>query len=266
MTVCIGALCADAQGTPWRAAVVASDRMVTMGGLMEFEHEYPKVVEVTNRVLALVAGDALRGAQLVRTVRGLIPATPTTVEIIAAAAAAAYSEQRRAQVQAEFFTPRGIAMADFYNGLQQRLLPQIAGMLDQQAAGFDYGVEVLIAGMDDEGAHIHAIRNPGAGSNYASIGYTAIGSGALHALQAMIGFDHMGEQSLNDTVFQVYVAKRRAEVAPGVGQDTDVAVITAEGCMFLDQSVLEQLSRLYGEHQKPFSERFRAKISELKLT
>jgi hypothetical protein len=35
MTVCLGALCAGADGADTSAVVVASDRMVTMGGITE---------------------------------------------------------------------------------------------------------------------------------------------------------------------------------------------------------------------------------------
>jgi hypothetical protein len=66
VTVCIGALCASRDGRAGGAVVVASDRMVTLGGLTEFEHEVPKVTVVAARAVALIAGDALRGAQLAR--------------------------------------------------------------------------------------------------------------------------------------------------------------------------------------------------------
>ena len=47
MTVCIGALCSDATDV-----VVISDRMVTLGHLTEFEHELPKINNITDRVVA----------------------------------------------------------------------------------------------------------------------------------------------------------------------------------------------------------------------
>ena len=42
MTICLGALCEDV-GSGAQAAVIASDRMVTWGGLTEFEHGMPKI-------------------------------------------------------------------------------------------------------------------------------------------------------------------------------------------------------------------------------
>jgi hypothetical protein len=46
VTIGLGALCAGTEGGGASAVVVASDRMVTMGGITEFEHEVPKVTQV----------------------------------------------------------------------------------------------------------------------------------------------------------------------------------------------------------------------------
>ena len=41
MAVCLSALCAGADGREASVVVVASDCMMTMGGITEFEHELP---------------------------------------------------------------------------------------------------------------------------------------------------------------------------------------------------------------------------------
>jgi 20S proteasome alpha/beta subunit len=154
-------------------------------------------------------------------------------------------------------------MQDFYTGLQQRLIQPLVGSIDQQVITYNYGVELLIAGVDGDGAHLHAIENPGTEEDFAQIGYAAIGSGGLHALQSMIGFGHAGMHGLNDTVFSVYASKRRAEVAPGVGKDTDLAIITEDSIQYLEQSVLKELDALYGEYQRPVMQDLKSKVAEL---
>jgi hypothetical protein len=66
----------------------------------------------------------------------------------------------------------------------------------------------------------------------------------------MIGFRHSPTAGLRETVFRVYAAKRRAEVAPGVGLDTDVAIVSASGVRFLSVSTLEGLATLYDNYGK----------------
>src|SRR5262245_36732003 len=116
MTVCIGALCSDQNKDPSQAVVVGADRMVTLGGHTEFEHEVPKILTVTDRVVALVSGDALKGGRLIRDIATQIPAGAVTVQAVAEAVAQRYTHVRQQQVQSDIFTPRGISMGQFYGG------------------------------------------------------------------------------------------------------------------------------------------------------
>jgi 20S proteasome alpha/beta subunit len=238
--------------------------MVTLGGLIEFEHEVPKVMQITDKVVALIAGDALRGSRLVREVMTQIPAGSPTVQGVADAATQRYTELRRLQIESDIFAPRGITMQDFYQGLQQRMLPQLVGGMDNHVSEFDYGVELLIAGVDDSGGRLFSLRNPGGSINdFQQIGYTGIGSGALHAVQSMIGFGHMSGRSLHESVFTVYASKRRAEVAPGVGKDTDLAIIVDAGIARLDKNMLDHLETLYQDYQRPLSQELKDEMSKL---
>ena len=255
MTICLGALCAGADGTDASAVVVASDRMVTMGGITEFEHEVPKVTQIGDRIVALAAGDALRGAQLINELRRDVHHGAQQLQNVAATAAALYAALRRQQIESEILSPRGITMQQFYQGLQQAMLPQLVINIDNLIGTFNYNLEVLIAGADDSGAHLFAITNPGGSyDDFQPIGYAAIGSGALHAVQSLIGMRQTPLRCLHETVFNVYVSKRRAEAAPGVGRETDVVMIQANAITRVEQPVLQQLDTLYQEYQRPVEE------------
>jgi hypothetical protein len=225
MTICIAALCHAEQPR----AIVAADRMVTLGGFIEFEHAVPKMTRASPYALALVAGDALIGTRIAEDAAHEVAGTSPPVADIARQLAAQYEAARRSQLEERFLVPRGLNLQSFY-GAHNTLNPQITAMLDNQMAQFNLGVEVLIAGVDGAGAHVHTVHNPGgAERQHDTIGYAAIGSGTIHALQSMIGFQHTPKADYHQTVFRVYAAKRRAEVAPGVGLDTDVAVISTRG-------------------------------------
>jgi 20S proteasome alpha/beta subunit len=267
MTICIGALCADLSGNPSKAAIVASDRMVTLAQLTEFEHEVPKISIVTDRVVALIAGDALRGSRMVREVSTSVPAGAPPVQGVAEAVAKRYAELRKEQIENDVFSPRNITMDNFYNnGLQQKMIPQLAGQIDQYVAQFDYGVSLLIVGVDDAGGHLFSLANPGGGFNdHQPIGYHAIGSGWVHAMQSLIGFAHTGARGLHETIFSVYASKRRAEVAPGVGHDTDMMIITDAGVTRIEQTRLDELETIFREYQQPVSQEMKDKVSRLEF-
>jgi len=267
MTVCIGALCAAEDGTSSGSVVVASDRMVTMGGLIEFEHEVPKLMNLTNCAVGLIAGDALRGARLGR---GLLEATQAgspPIGDLAQMAATLYGELRRKQINSEIFAPRGIAMEHFYTGgLQPSLLSTLVGLIDSQVMNWNYGVDFMIAGVDDTGGRLYIVSNPGGSyTEFGQIGFAAIGSGTIHAIQSMIGFGHTGARDLHQTLFEVYVSKRRAEAAPGVGRDTDLAIVARSGITKLDRSTLDELETLYLEYQLPAAQEVREKVAQMSI-
>jgi 20S proteasome alpha/beta subunit len=265
MTVCIGAVCCNQSGDPNKSVVVASDRMVTMGGMTEFEHETPKLVQITDRVVVLMAGDAIRGAKLVSLLPSSILPDNTSVSGIAETARQRYVQLRQQQIDIEFFVPRGISFSDFYHGLQAQINQQIVLMIEQHVVQYNYGLELLVAGVDEAGGHLHMLSNPGQENNYGQIGFCAIGSGAIHAIQSMIGFGHHGGKNLHETVFAVYASKKRAEAAPGVGKDTDLAIIHSGGVRKLTKEELDHLEQIYNDYQKPVEENLADKVQELNL-
>lgn len=248
MTLCMAALCTDEGEGP--VAVVAADRMVTYGGFIEFEHTAPKLVQPSSRAVTLIAGDTLLGTRLAKAVAAGFSETSPDIPSIANRMAAGYVAMRTAQIEDLILAPRGLDLATYYNR-QASLTAQLAMVLDQQMANHNPEIELLIAGVDGTGAHIYSVHNPGGPvREHDVIGYAAIGSGGIHALQAMIGFRHSAASGLRETVFRVYAAKRRAEVAPGVGVDTDVAIVSASGVKFLSAQTLSGLATLYDNYGK----------------
>ncbi|HSZ14225.1 MAG TPA: hypothetical protein VK790_09335 [Solirubrobacteraceae bacterium] len=184
---------------------------------------------------------------------------------VAKALAAEYEAARTAALEEQILRPRGLNLGMYYTN-HNSLNGQIMAMLDNQMSQFNLGVELLLAGVDPSGAHIHTVHNPGSTERlHDTIGYAAIGSGTIHALQSMIGFRHSAAAEYHETVFRVYASKRRAEVAPGVGHDTDMAVIAADGTHWLTSEELDQLSTIFEDFQSSTDETLRQKLSDFSL-
>jgi len=168
-------------------------------------------------------------------------------------------------MQQDILTPRGLDLQSFY-GAHASLQGQIVAMLDNQMAQYNLGVEVLLAGIDQTGAHAYTIHNPGGAERlHDIIGYAAIGSGAIHAIQSMVGFGHAPNADYHATVFRAYASKRRAEIAPGVGSDTDMAVISPSGVHWLTTSELAQLAEIYDEFSAATAAELSAKLQDFNL-
>jgi len=90
------------------------------------------------------------------------------------------------------------------------------------------------------------VGNPGGSAEcHDVIATVAIGSGEIHAVQSMIGFGHAATQPAKDTIFHVFASKRRAELAPGVGRDTGLMVLSPGGAVRLPDKALAELAELY---------------------
>jgi hypothetical protein len=122
-------------------------------------------------------------------------------------------------------------------------------MLTQQ---FNLIVDIIIAGIDTAGAHISIITHPGNLISLDKLGYGAIGSGGIHATIHLSLRGQTNRKGFFDTLYDVYVAKRASESAPGVGQATDMAVIESGRISRCGKPILEELEKLFLEStQRP---------------
>lgn len=61
----------------------------------------------------------------------------------------------------------------------------------------------------------------------------------------------------------VYAAKKKAEVAPGVGQETDMYFLNKDGLVKIDENILSELKRIYEDVSRPISEEIKEKSNQL---
>jgi 20S proteasome alpha/beta subunit len=263
VTICLGALCRDK--VDGDTVVLASDRMVTWAGLTEFEHQVPKIHQLSVSTWALIAGDALAGTRIARDVAQKLTSAGGTVEEIANLVAKRYAEVRMEAASAQILTARGLSLQQFYQ-MHQQLLPQIVGALDATLASFNLGVEMIIAGVDGTGAHLYTVSNPGGTAQCQDIiGAVAVGSGQLHAIQSMIGFRHGSMDPVSEVLFRVFSSKRRAELAPGVGHETDLAIVSPQGVRHLSTKTIDELERINTTVQSTYTSCLTEEVSKLTL-
>jgi hypothetical protein len=239
--------------------------MVTLGGFIEFEHAVPKMSPASSLAIAMVAGETLSGTRIAQEVAESVAGSTPPIAEIAQRLATHYDATRRVRMEQALLTPRGLDLVSFY-GSHAELNANIVALIDNQMTQYNLSVELLLAGVDSSGAHIYSVMNPGPPENlHDIIGYAAVGSGWIHAIQALIGFGHAASADYHETVFRAYAAKRRAEVTPGVGLDTDMAVISAAGIHWLTEDELAQLREMYEEFETSTSDALRERLQDFRL-
>lgn len=228
MTICIAALYNSGKG-----CILCSDQMVTAHIPMGYEYEsedVDKMISICEAtpIHALSAGDVLAANEMIEVAKKEAKTQGiTTTSGIAELLRIAYQTVRRNAIIQHELEPRGLDLST-YHSLHQRLLPQVVQMIDRAFAEMNAGVQFILAGKDDSKCGIYSISNPGELSCHNPIGYAAVGSGSPHAIYSLIGSNYKKAMDKDTVEAIVKEAKKRSEVAPGVGSATKVICIEVQ--------------------------------------
>lgn len=222
MTICIAALYGKGQG-----CILASDLMVTAHFPIGYEFErtdVEKIIKVAPNISVYVAvsGDMLVADEMIHTARREaesqgVTTTPNIAELVRKA----YQSVRLQTIVQNELEPRGLDLMTYYNS-QQRLLPQVVQMIDRTLSEHNMGIELIVAGKGENTCNLFVIMNPGQTICSDPIGFSAIGSGAPHAIYSLIESGYQRDMNKEKVKELVLKAKERSQVAPGVGTVTTV--------------------------------------------
>jgi 20S proteasome alpha/beta subunit len=244
MTICIGSLCLDGQ-----AVVFAADRMVTAHFLsLEFEHQEKKIEKVNETCVIMSSGDALVAFELIEAFRRDSGGARSVAEI-ATRFYDLLSQLSLRRAEQQVLMPRGLTW-DRYRADGNSMNPQLYMLLDHQLSEFHLETDFLVVGIDERGGHVISLIFPGTVQHFDKIGFGAVGSGIPHATTSLCLDGQTRKRKIAETLYAVYVSKRKAESAPGVGKETDLGVITKQGICFLEPDQLKDLENLYNKQLK----------------
>jgi hypothetical protein len=253
LTVGIAARCDEG------AIFVAADRMVTVGD-MEMEHPVAKVLIVTQSILICPSDDdAAFHFEILLDVHAEIKqrvATDPQKWITVREVVDLYIETRQThklrRAERDILKPLGLDLLS-YQFQQQNMDSELVRQIAVDLINYKIpNLSAVIAGIDPSGCHIYVVdtnsNNHVDTGNYGSIGYAAIGAGARHASAHFLTSGHAWYTPLPEALWNTYLAKKRAEVAPGVGETTDLYMIgpsLGADVTYLNQMVHGQLKAAY---------------------
>jgi 20S proteasome alpha/beta subunit len=250
VTVCIAAI---GQANVF----AASDRMVTSGDI-EFEPEQPKIWQLTTAIAIMTAGDISIQTEIFSSVSaevrrriGLEPDNWWSLADVADLYAQAYFKVRLRFAEQAILIPLGMNH-ETYLARNQQLATDLNSRVAEDLVNFRLPpVEAIITGLDANGPHIFVVKN-GEIACYDKIGFAAIGIGSGHAESQFMFQRHTRDKEGQETMFLTYSAKKRAEAAPGVGQDTDMVIIgpTLGHYFVMQPEVINRLEEIYKTARK----------------
>jgi len=159
-----------------------------------------------------------------------------------------FQEYKAKFAERALLAPLGLTLETFIDR-QRTMDPSIVKQIS--GAILDYAVPdcaVIVAGKDPDGTHIYTVEGTYV-SALDSIGFASVGIGARHAQSQMMQSQHHWNASVSDGLLSSYVAKRRAEVAPGVGKVTDIVIIGPNlgNMVYVADHVHVRLSQAYDD-------------------
>jgi 20S proteasome alpha/beta subunit len=224
--------------------------MITAGDI-EYEPPQLKVGQISDRILVLIAGEypmhSEAVAKTIQYARGRSSLTPHDSAMF-------YGSQiqllQRKQAEDQILAPLGLN-TDTFMAQQKEMFDAFVATIKgelQDYPGAD--IEALIVGIESENAHLYSVDRRGTVRAFDAVGFDAIGIGAAHAKSVFMQAGYTNRWTLAPALSLIYSAKKAAEIAPGVGTNTDIHIILRDGIWRLDQwlpHVNEGLRGIYSE-------------------
>lgn len=252
MTVCIAAICEKG-----RDIVVATDRMFTSPLNLEFETEEKKIENLLTSCVALTAGSSAAATEVLDAIRSkLANAKNASIAEVANEAKNEYTLSRSRKIEETIILPtlgsdfmeqrrKGKTLPEYLQ-VQAPMYQQLATVANQ----YNMNLEMIVAGVDKTGAHIFVVTHPGTSFSLDKLGYAAVGSGGIHASISLSLSAQTNHRGLIETMYSVYDAKKAAEVAPGVGNATDLAIVDTTGIWHCSAPVFNALVKTHSALSK----------------
>jgi 20S proteasome alpha/beta subunit len=258
MTVCIAAISE-------RALVIGlSDRMVTAGDIQS-QPEQSKIVRLTNSIFAMYSGDVGLATDLLNDVSSQVsarlqkdPQNWLSVSDVAGFWADAYLARRARRAEVELLAPLGLSLSSFIQR-QKALSEDIAKRLTTELLAYRMeDVDLIFGGVDTRGPALYVANNERIFC-CSGIGFAAIGSGSYHARSQLLFAGYTPDASGPKAVSCLSMAKRRAEVAPGVGHLTDSIMVLGLGQTdTIHDSLMMEIRKACERQERKFASGFEA--------
>ncbi len=254
LTICIGAI--SEQG---EKVVVAADRMFTAQFPLnvEFETAEQKIEKLAPTCVGLSSGGSAYAQEVFAGTRdelegNIAPIIADVAEIVKEQ----YIRTRLRVVNETVILP---ALGSDFMAMQEKgaslpvylqSQPATYVQLLQLSSNHNIELDILVAGIDATGAHIWLVTHPGTALTFDKLGFGAIGSGAVHALNKLYLSQQTSKTGFWDTLYAVYRAKVASEVAPGVGKATDIMVVKkGEESLVCSEAVKRELQHVVEENE-----------------
>lgn len=243
MTICVAAIGRDAKEN--ELIVFATDHMISSPQIGQFERATGKYKQLNNNTVAMLSGNPLIFDNLIKNckkkkcdfddIKNSIHDNMKTI--------------REELIKKQILDIFKIDYKFIQEIIKGPIQNQYANSLVETISKFTLNTVILLVGFKEKEAQIVEISENNI-SELRDINFSAIGTGAVQAVNTLLFQKQSKDDSLPVTIYNVYKAKRNAEVSVGVGKETDIIILTQSGITEIAEDKEKILSQIYEKELK----------------
>lgn len=238
MTICIAAICTEDTED---YIVFAVDHMLTVGGLGQFEHNIKKYSQLNNTTVGMLAGKTMHTDYFFDN-----SFDNMSFESISQDLFNKFNLKKEDIIQKEILNKYNIDFNFVHDLLNKPQLNGFSSEIIKAISNIELGVVILLIGFIDGKAKIIEVNDNNI-FDVSVLTFHAIGSGHPQAKNALLFQRHSKDDGLRVCLYNVYKAKKNAEVSEGVGKETELGFLSKDGVKILDKSDIEILDKIYNQ-------------------
>ena len=235
MTICISAICTEDNK---EHIVFSVDHMITTG-IGQFEHDISKYKLLTGNSVGMLAGNALLMDYFLED-----DYSNKTYSEIQSIIEEKFKQKRLEKIQKKVLDVYTIDWDDVKEMLKNPITNDFQSLILKSITKTKLDTAILLMGFDDEKAKVSQIGDGGI-ETFDQIYFNTIGSGSIQAQNTLLFQKHSKQDDLKTTLYDVYKAKKNAEVMQGVGKETDIGYLNENGINILDEENICILDEIY---------------------
>lgn len=244
MTICIAAIGKCKEDEEEKESIVFStDHMVSVP-LGQFEHAIKKYKKINDNTVAMLAGETL----LFEPILDNLPTTGT-FNSIKKKINENMNKILKQRINDDILKIYGVKHKFIEDCLKSPVQNPFVAKILETISEFSLKTGILLIGFQNGEAQISEI-NENRIVDFRDINFNAIGSGATQAINTMLFQKHSKVDDLKTTIYNVYKSKRNAEVAQGVGDETEMLILTKGNLYVIEKNEMDLLSKLYEKELK----------------
>jgi hypothetical protein len=254
LTICIAAIGTE---NDQECIVFATDHMVSMNmgeehGYWKFEHSIRKFKTINNNTIVMFAGNPLVIEELLNDTIGELNYTKIKNKI-----QENFKILRNKQLKNGLYDIFGIDEQFMRDNLGKEISNKYIERILDSYFEFSVGTSILLIGFEEYCGKPYAMitsMNESGVVDFRELAFHAIGSGDSQAINTLLFQQHSKGDPILTTVYDVFKAKKFAEVCEGVGQKTDLGILRITGKTMIKSEDMEDdkgiLKRLYTDEME----------------